>query len=226
MATATLRKSLSSPGTQRAIAAKAKKIASEKIAAARERFRKAAPALKKDVLEAFIIPTGYGVAGAMAGDFVLDRFQVLGGAKGDISKILAALAIGTAGRKYLKGVRGVHEAAIGMLIVNTYKLGTRLVNRGTAGVPLSGLLDDNSNADLTGYWGNTTVLNGLGRLDAVNLQLADGSVVPGYQDDAGNLYDEEGALIVLEDEQMSGLPSEAIPQITSRVQLASGNFVN
>ena len=230
MATASVRKTLANPGAQRAIASKAAKLAKEKIASAskalKEKYKRAAPALRKDVIEAFVIPGVSGVLGAVGVDYVLDRFDVFEGAKGDIAKILAGVTVGTVGRKYLRGSPYVHHAALGVVVVNAYKLATRVTNRMVAGKSLSGLLDDGDNSDLSGYWGNTTHLSGMGRMEAVYLQLADGSVIGGFQDEGGNLYDETGALIVFEDEQMQGLPIESIPPITNRVQLASGAFVN
>lgn len=228
MATATARKNLlSDPATQRAIAARAANLAKKKIGQAkaeiRERFKRAAPALRKDVLEAFVIPGGAGVAGAIGVDFVLDRFQPLSGAKGDIAKILAGVAVGTAGRKFLRNAPLVHHAALGVVVVNTYKLVTRLVNRAVAGRGLSGLLDDGDNADLAGYWGNTTHLNGL---DPVAITLSDGRVISGGQDSNGNVYDESGALLVFEDEQLQGIPYQDVMPPSSRVSLHSGVVVN
>jgi len=226
MATA-VAKALSSPKAQSAIRARATNIAKTKVAEAtkqlREKFKRAAPAMSRDLVQSFLIPGAMGTAGAIGVDMVLDRFQPLAGAKGDIAKILAGVSVGTAGRKLLRNSPYVHSAALGVVIVNTYKLATRLMNRGVAGKGLKGLLDDDSNMDLAGYPDTAGDLAGTGQLEAVNIALTDGSYTTGYQDSAGNLYDENGGLIVGEAPELGALPY--YDQTTKATRVTVGDMV-
>ncbi len=225
MATA-VSKALSSPKAQSAIRARATNLAKTKVAealkSAREKFKRSAPALSKDIVQSFVIPGVAGTAGAIGVDMVLDRFQPLAGAKGDIAKIAAGIAAGTAGRKLLKSNPYLHSAALGVVIVNTYKLATRLMNRGVSGRGLKGLLDDGDNMDLAGYPDNMGMA-GHGQMEAVNIALKDGSYITGFEDRAGNLYDQDGRLIVSEQAQMQGLPYYEQTPITGRV--TTGNAI-
>lgn len=204
--------------TAASIRAKANHIAKQKTAEAikamKERFKKAAPQLRADVVERFAIPGAAGIAGAVAADVVLDRIKPLAGAKGDIAKLLAGVTVGTLGPKVVKSPY-IHHAAFGIVVVNGYKLVTRLTNRLATGQGLSGLLDDDSNADLIGA--------GRPPLERVNILLNDGARIDGYQDAAGNLYDASGTLIGPGNSQpaLNALPSDdSNPALVAARQLS------
>lgn len=218
-----VKSALSSPKAQSAIRARATSLAKVKVAEAtkqiREKFKRNVPALSKDIVQSFVIPGVAGTAGAIGVDIVMDRFQPLAGAKGDIAKIMAGITVGTVGRKLLKNQPYVHQAALGVVIVNAYKLATRLMNRTTSGVGLKGLLDDGSNMDLAGFPSSSDQ----GQLEAVNILLTDGSYTTGYQDAGGNLFDENGGLIVGDDDAsgVNGIPFYEAPSPTARSALAN-----
>lgn len=207
MATA-VRSALSNPKARSAIARRAGQIAKVKIAEAaksyRDRLKRVAPALSKDVIEAYVIPGATGVVGAIGVDMVLDQFKPLAGAKGDISKILAGITAGTVGRQVLKGNKYVHGLAMGVVIVNTYKLATRVMNRTVAGKGMAGLLTDGSNQDLAGFPED----NGW---EPVNILLADGTTTQGFQDAQGYLYDANGAQIVADGGEVAAPALQGLP---------------
>ena len=219
MATAAVKKAQAS---QAAVARRASVIAKQKVAEAtkelREKFKRAAPQLRKDVMESFVLPGLSGVVGAVGADMVMDRFKPLAGAKGDIAKILAGVTVGTLGRKLVK-TPYLHCAALGITVVNGYKLATRLINRASTGQGLSGLLDDGDNRDLIG----TGAQNPGSRLEEVNIYLRDGSQTRGYQDTAGNLYDANGAFISSGNAPaLNALPSDYTDPALQAAQQLSG----
>lgn len=219
MATASVKNAQSS---QAAVARRASHIAKKKVAEVtknlREKFKRAAPQLRKDVMESFVLPGLSGVVGAVGTDMVMDRFRPLAGAKGDIAKILAGVTVGTLGRKLVK-TPYLHSAALGITIVNGYKLATRLINRASTGQGLSGLLDDGDNRDLIGAGSSAPT----SRLEEVNIYLRDGSQTRGYQDAAGNLYDANGAFISSGNAPaLNALPSDATDPALLAAQQLSG----
>ena len=167
MATATLRKIVSNPAARAAPAARAKSGAKRLAEGAKRRYRSAAPAIKRDVVDGLLIPGAIGTAGAIGADVLLDRFAIFGGAKGDIAKLGAGLLLGVANQQTLRN-RHVHTGVQGIVIVNAYKVATRLMNRAVSGKGLAGFIDDNSNSDLAGYLGN------VGSYEPVAISFADG----------------------------------------------------
>lgn len=219
MATATLRKIVSNPAARAALAARAKSGAKRLAEGAKRRYRSAAPAIKRDVVDGLLIPGAIGTAGAIGADVLLDRFAIFGGAKGDIAKLGAGLLLGVANQQTLRN-RHVHTGVQGIVIVNAYKVATRLMNRAVSGKGLAGFIDDNSNSDLAGYLGN------VGSYEPVAISFADGTSITGWRDGLGNLYDGNGALIVYDGDQLQGIPYEQIPAVSPPVRLANGALVN
>lgn len=154
MATA-IKKLMNDPKAQAAIRSRAAGIARKKIdeatKAARAKFRAAAPVIKRDIVQAQLVPAAVGAGGAVAADMLFNRFgkKLSGGAKGDVLKVAAAVGLGYVGGKVIKSPH-VGNAALGVATVGLYKLLTRMTNRAKVGT-LSGLLAEDHDADLAGY---------------------------------------------------------------------------
>lgn len=154
MATA-VKKALSLPAVQSAIKARASSMATkrvkEEVSKARAKFRAAAPMIRKDVIEAQLIPAGVGAVGAVGFDLVFSKLgtRVAGGARGDVIKAAAAIGAGFGLSKITKNPH-VQHAALGAATVNVYKLLTRIGQRTAAGT-LAGLMSESHDMDLAGY---------------------------------------------------------------------------
>ncbi|MBA4286407.1 MAG: hypothetical protein C0434_12855 [Xanthomonadaceae bacterium] len=188
MATA-IQKALQSPKAQAAIRGRAAAIARQKteeaVKAVRERMRKAAPVLRRDVLEAYLLPAAAGAGGAMALDMAAKVVgpKVGAGARGDVVKTAVAIAVGHFGRKAVR-TPWLQHAAIGAATVNLYNLAARVMNRAKAGT-LNGLMTESHNMDLAGYPGMVPVA----------IHTTDGQVLNGLQGVDGSLYDSDGRLV-------------------------------
>lgn len=202
MATA-VSKALASKSAQASIKARANNMAKSKIAEAakalRQKFRDKAPALRKDFIEAYAVPAVAGVVGAHALDFTVGAMPWAQGAKGDLLKGGAAIAIGVFGKRFVKSPY-LQAAAVGGATVNLYKLTSRLFNRTATGT-LNGLFGNDGDADLN--------LSGLvdsnsGRLTAVQLTDPSGATALGYMDNAGNVFNSAG-------QSLNGVPAEDGP---------------
>lgn len=177
---ASIAKALSSPAAQASIRARAASRARAQIKEAaskmRARFQRAAPALRKDLVESYVLPAGVGAVGALALDMVTPKkFGV--GAKGDLLKGVVAIGAGVLGRKFVRSPY-LHHAAVGAATISLYKLLTRVTNRTSAGT-LAGILDASSDNDLAGLPDESEV-------SGTDEEIA------GYEDELGNLYDAEG----------------------------------
>lgn len=203
MATA-VQKAISSPAGQAAVRGRAAAIARKKVEEAtkamRERFKKAAPALRKDVIESFAVPAATGAAGALALDMTLGRLPYVSGAKGDIMKGTVAVLVGTVGKKYIKSPY-LHSAAVGAATVNLYKLATRALNR-AGDKKLSSLLAGDDDSDLSSAsnraGGNLIDV----AAEPVLVSLTDGRTVRAYPTSSGdfilaNLPDEQQAAMTI-----------------------------
>lgn len=187
---------------------------------ARRRLRERGPKLTREFLQGIARPVGAGAAGAIGADMLLDRFRLFGGAKGDVAKLVAGLAIGFANQQTLRSA-DLQNAANGIVVINAYKFGTRLLNRGVSGKGLAGLMADDSNSDLAGFWNGDAA-----GYEAVAIEFTDGSAALGYRDAYGNVYDQQGALLAFDDEQeLQGLPADRLPGPTKRL-VAGGVVAN
>lgn len=192
---AALAKAMSNPKAQAAIrgkvAAKAREVREQVTKEFREKMRKAAPVIKNDIVQGYIIPSAAGAIGALGLDMAFKPLPktVSTGAVGDLVKGATGIAAGLIVSKFApakyKGY--AHAAGVGIGTVSLYKLGLRVMNRGAAGT-LNGLMAANDDNDLAGIEGASADA-ALASLENVILTLADGRQVPGLRDSrTGDLY--------------------------------------
>lgn len=154
MATA-VKKALSLPAVQSAIKSRASSMATkrvkEEVSKVRAKLRASAPMIRRDVVEAQLIPAGVGAVGAVGFDLLFSKLgaRIAGGARGDIIKTAVAIGSGFALSKVTKNPH-VQHAALGAATVNVYKLLTRVGTRTAAGT-LAGLMSESHDMDLAGY---------------------------------------------------------------------------
>ncbi|WP_022976982.1 hypothetical protein [Nevskia ramosa] len=202
MATA-IQKLMNNPKAQAAIKSRASALATRKtkeaVAEAKAKFKKIAPAIKRDVIDSHLMPAAIGAGGAIAADMLMKRLpaKLTGGARGDVIYIAAGIGAGVLGRKVIKSPHLI-SATLGIATIGLYKLASRVVNRAGVGA-LSGLLSETHDMDLAGYPG----------MQPVSMQLSDGSMMAGLQDGNGALYGVGGEPMALASDGLAGTFSQA-----------------
>lgn len=191
-------KALDSKKGQQRIRSKASAIARAKVKAAEDKLRaklkkarSSAKPVVRDLVSIGLDPVLTGAAGATALD-VACKFAPLplDGARGDLIKAGAAIAVGYLARGHIK-TPYLQNAAIGAAIVNANRLAMRVVNRAQAG-QLSSLFTDHSDMDLAGLAG----LAAVPKIRPVGIRFEGGHVEPGFVDQSGQLFDRNKRLII------------------------------
>lgn len=208
-------------------AARLKAQAADAMQKLKNKVKTAANTHGRDIISMTVDPIATGAAGAFALDMALKPLasRITDSARGDVIKTAIAVGAAYAGSKYVKSPY-VRHAAVGAAIVNMHRLATRVVNRASAGT-LKGLFTEDGAGDLAGWPAEGTLGNAaaMGGRVAVDLHLTDGSVVPGYADRSGNLYDGAGRYIPMQQPRalpLAGMSTQADPDFESYNVAAMG----